>query len=230
MIPGHKLVVHQEMHVAAAEHAVFMRSTTVAGEEPHIREVHENLATGLHVKITGVGDADHLRQCRCGHDGHLRLRTIGGTKPCAGTLFGNRPVIAHRIEDETGNGLALGDDAHHHAKQRQARREVVGAVDRIDHHGKIRIRKLAKQRGIRRNGLFTDEQRLRHDFLHAGADQPLSSLVSLGYEVYRLALYPDVALTQITEPRQDFHCRRLLKRIGERGDVEFDSHGRYPSI
>jgi hypothetical protein len=62
------------------------------------------------------------------------------------------------------------------------------------------------------------------------ADQPLSGLVSLGDEIDRLALDPHIAFAQIAEPRQDFHCRRLLKRIGKRGDVEFESHGRYPSI
>ena len=49
------------------------------------------------------------------------------------------PVVAHRVVDDAGDGLALAHHRRHHRKQRQAGGEIGGAVDRIDDDGELGV-------------------------------------------------------------------------------------------
>ncbi len=117
-----------------------------------------------------------------------------------------------------------GYDARHHTEERQAGREVEGAVDRIDDDREIGTGELVEERRIGGDGFLADEHGPRRNRVDIRLDQPLGGLVAFRHQVDRFRLHPHIAGAEIAKARKDFLYRRFLQQVGKCGDVDGMAH------
>ncbi len=121
-----------------------------------------------------------------------------------GAPLGDDPVVAERIVDDPCDGLSPGDDARHHAEERQAGREIEGAVDRIDDDREIGTASLSRSAGSAATDsspMNTAPGAIRVDIR---LDQPLGGLVAFRHQVDRFRFHPHIAGSQDCESAGDF--------------------------
>src|SRR5690606_3513408 len=108
-------------------------------------------------------------------------------------------------------------------KERQARGIIGSPVDGVDHHGQLSARQPRQQCRIGRHRLLAHEKCLWHPPFYAGLDDIFGRDISLGDEIYGLALDLDHGRVEPPEARQGFGARRISQDIGQFHYIE--GHG-----
>ncbi len=140
---------------------------------------------------------------------------VGPAQPGAAALLGHHPVVAHRVVDDAGDGLALDHDRGHHRKQRQPRGEIAGSIDGIDGYRDFSGGELVEQRRIGGHRFLADHERTRPAPLDFALDEPFRLGVGLGHEVGGIRLGLDGFRIEPPEARQDLGSGRIAEQVGE---------------
>jgi hypothetical protein len=149
---------------------------------------------------------------RSGRFGNLEARfaAIEPAQDRTTALFGHDPVLADRIMDDPGDGLAGFHHRQHHAERGHARGEIEGAVDRIDHETEpVGLAPAIEQRRIFRDSLLADHHGAVKSIQQRIGDRPFGTDIGLGDQIRGGGLLLHRAIPEIAEPRHDFRCRHL---------------------
>lgn len=133
----------------------------------------------------------------------------------ASALGADQPVLADRVVNDAGNGLALDHDRQHDAEQWYAGREIEGAVDRVDDESQIGVAQTIEQRRIVGTGFLADDHRRGIAVAQPRRDQPLGVDIGLRHQIGGGGLLPDVAIAQPAKAGHDFGVGGLGQQAGQ---------------
>jgi len=118
-------------------------------------------------------------------------------------------VAAERVMDGAGDDASARGGRRHHAEQRQAGDEILGAVDRVDDERKFRRGDRIEQPGVVVHRFLAHHHRTRKRRQQRARDVRLGRFVGAGDDIEGRGLLPDLVGYQAAEKRHDLHARSI---------------------
>lgn len=185
MIPGHQLVVEQQVAVARRRQPVLVRGAP----QPRAHAQPGKVAVDGRAQRLGQevrpDDRVHLVDHNRARDPQVGPGAVRALRP--------RPLAPQRQGGGAAHGIVDGAEHHfsphgrrrHDPEQGHSGSEVLRAVERIEHEGKVGGADRAKQRGVPCGGLLADHDHVRVGCRERGGHSQLGRLVRVRHEPER---------------------------------------------